>query len=573
MKKTIGSKVITMMAVLGGVFLLVIVANFMTLSSIKKNNNMMNIYLEMGDVKGDASTAFQQIQLYSNLIYFKQYEIEAMYSKLETVISDMDTAIDNLGNLTEYAGDEEMTEAYGTWKAAMTELTDYSTQILERAGAGDFDTVQTMVTDLRTYIQPAQEAEAVYDALVAEKQVEIQDKSISKINQTSSFNIGLIALFAIAMVGTVAVVVITIAGPAKKSDALLQQIVKKIELNEGDLTERIPVRTQDEIGQMTKGINGFLEQLQNVMQKLKQESGLLMTSAENVRKEITESNENAGSVSAAMEQMSASMEEMAATLEQLADGSNVILNEIRTMTSEVHDGADLVLDIKKRAKDMHQGTVESKESTGQIMSDIRQALQGAVEESRSVEQINQLTGNILNIASQTNLLALNASIEAARAGESGKGFAVVADEIRELADNSRDTANHIQSISDQVTEAVGKLAKNAEDMLRFIDEKVIKDYDGFVKVVEQYEKDADSVNEILTHFSQNTAEINDTMQSMNEGINDIAGSVDESARGVTSVAENAVNLVESIAKIQQETERNQEISINLSNEVNRFKNV
>lgn len=207
------------------------------------------------------------------------------------------------------------------------------------------------------------------------------------------------------------------------------------------------------------------------------------------------------------------------------------------------------------------------------MQDIRNALEAAVAESRSVEQINELTGEILNITDQTNLLALNASIEAARAGEAGKGFAVVADEIRVLADNSRDTANNIQSISNQVTGAVEQLAKNAENMLHFIDKKIMKDYDDFVGVAGQYEKDADNVNDILTNFARNTGDINETIQTMNEGINNIAIAVDESARAVTSVAENAVNLVESITQIKKETENNQDISSKLSDEVNRFKNV
>lgn len=573
MKKSIGAKVISMMAVLGGVFLVVIVMNMMALSSIETNNNMTNIYLEMGAAQSEASTAFQQMQLYANLIYFKQYELEVMQMKLEAGISDLDTALENIGNLSEYTNDDDVVAAYGTLLSTMTDFSNYCTEILAKAGEGDFDSVGTMVTDLKTYIEPAQAAMNAYEELLSEKQTDIQNRSISTISRTCNLSVVFIVLFLVAIVVVVAIVIVTIAKPAKKSGILLGQIVEKIESGEGDLTERILVKTKDEIGQMSEGINSFLDQLQGVMRKLKQESERMMISVETVRGQINDSNENASSVSAAMEEMSASMEEMSATLGQLATGSDDVLREINTITSEVNGGVQLVLDIKKRAQDMHQSTVESKESAGQIIVDIRKTLETAVEESRSVEQINELTGEILNITSQTNLLALNASIEAARAGEAGKGFAVVADEIRILADNSRDTANNIQSISNQVTKAVEKLAQNAEGMLRFIDEKVIKDYDGFVEVVEQYEKDADSVNDILSQFAGNTNDINDTIQSMNTGINDIATAVDESAKAIVSVAENAVSLVNAISQIQQETENNQEISLQLSNEVNRFKKV
>lgn len=573
MRNSIGRKVITMMAILGGVFFVAIVANIMAFSTVRDNNNSVNIYIEMSAVKREAVTAFQQMQLYANLTYFKQYEIDVMTKKLEAGIENMNEAMGNLDNLCPYTEDSDVIAAYAAWKAAMEELADYCSELLAEAEKANFDTIGVMVTDLKTYIDPAQAAEDVFDTMVNEKQMEIQDKTTAMIKRMYMLSIALVVLFLFVFAGIIVVVVLTISRPAKKSGTLLRRIVSKIENQEGDLTERIPVRTKDEIGQMADGINGFLEQLQGIMRKLKTESERMMLSAKTVCEKIDESNESAGSVSAAMEEMAASMEEISATLGQMATGSDNVLNEIKVMTSQVNDGVQLVIDIKERAQNMHRSTVDSKESAGQIVSDIRQTLTSAVSESRSVEQINELTAEILNIASQTNLLALNASIEAARAGDAGRGFAVVAEEIRVLADNSRETANNIQNISNQVTGAVERLADNAESMLQFIDEKVMKDYDGFVGVVEQYEKDADNVNEILGEFSKNTNDINGTMQNMNVGINDIAIAVDESAKGVTSVAENAASLVQSIIQIQRETENNQEISAKLSNEVNRFKNV
>lgn len=575
MKGSIGGKVIAMMAVLGGVFLAAIIINITALSSIKANNNKENIYLEMSQVKSEISVAFQQMQLYSNLSYFKQGtdELTTVQGKLRTGISDANEGMENLKNLCQYTGDEDVVAAVEEWDANLSSFSDYVMEVLEGSEKGDFDAIKVLVDNQKEHKDPVQEAEDAYDAVVVERQTAIQEMSTAKINQTHATSIALVVVFLIVLVGTILVVMVTIARPAKRSGILLQEIVNKIENDEGDLTERIPVNTKDEVGQMAEGINGFLGQLQAVMQKLKLESEHMMSSAEAISREIDESNENASGVSAAMEEMSASMEEISATLGQMATGSDSVLDEVRNMTGQVNDGVQLVVDIRERAQNMHENTLESKSSTGKIVVDIRKTLETAVEESRSVEQIKELTGEILNITSQTNLLALNASIEAARAGEAGKGFAVVADEIRVLADNSRDTANNIQNISNQVTGAVERLAKNAENMLHFIDEKVMKDYDGFVEIVAQYEQDADNVNEILMEVAKNTNDIKDTIQSMNIGINDIAIAVDESAKGVTSVAENAVGLVESITQIQQETENNQEISAKLSSEVNRFKNV
>ena len=109
-----------------------------------------------------------------------------------------------------------------------------------------------------------------------------------------------------------------------------------------------------------------------------------------------------------------------------------------------------------------------KKEAGDQVESLSAILMQSVQESEKVTQINELTKVILEIAGQTNLLALNASIEAARAGEAGKGFAVVATEISALADNSRKTAANIQDISNEVTEAVDHLAKNAQAVLDYI---------------------------------------------------------------------------------------------------------
>ena len=222
---------------------------------------------------------------------------------------------------------------------------------------------------------------------------------------------------------------------------------------------------------------------------------------------------------------------------------------------------------------MHLNTIQGKEKTNRIILQIREELQIALKESRNAQKINEMTQEILNITGQTNLLSLNASIEAARAGEAGKGFAVVADEIRGLADSSAQAVNNIQSISTQVTDAVEKLAENAEKMLKFVDEEVMHDYDSFVEVVEQYKQDADNVNQILRHMADDTSDISQTMEAMNTGINDISTAVEENAKGITNVADNAVSLVEAMSQIQQETKHNQQISMKLNGEVKRFKKV
>ena len=398
-------------------------------------------------------------------------------------------------------------------------------------------------------------------------------RSTIRIDGTVIFDYILLGLSVIFMAITFVIVRISIAKPAKSAGAQMNSIAEKIHENRGDLTERIEVKTKDEIAQLAEGINGFMDSLQHLIKDMQHNSERLLASANEVSTQMVESNRSALNISSATEQLAASMEEVNATMDEIASGSKDILQRVQEMNDSADSGNETVEGIKSRAAVMQKETLESKNNAMNVLREIGEQVENAVEESKSVDQINQLTGNILSIASQTNLLALNASIEAARAGEAGKGFAVVAEEIRALAESSSKTANDIQDISRFVTEAVGSLAQSSAQMLDFIGKDVIKDYDTFVGIANQYEADAELMSRILGGFASQAATINTTMQGMNDGISGVSTTVGESARAVTSVAEDASVLVEAMSHIQDETEETLSISESLQNEAKKFEKV
>ena len=180
-------------------------------------------------------------------------------------------------------------------------------------------------------------------------------------------------------------------------------------------------------------------------------------------------NESASDTSATMEELAASMEEVSASTMELSSSSVEVYNSMDDISDKAKDGSQYAEDIKKRANDLKDDAVASRSSTYDMAEKISEVVKNALVNCKSVNEIESLTSEILEISEQTNLLALNASIEAARAGEAGKSFSVVAEEIRELADNSKNTANDIQEISKKVIDAVGNVAGNSTELVSSMD--------------------------------------------------------------------------------------------------------
>lgn len=209
----------------------------------------------------------------------------------------------------------------------------------------------------------------------------------------------------------------------------------------------------------------------------------------------------------------------------------------------------------------------------EIIHRIKQATESSIENSRSVQKINQLTTDILEISEQTNLLALNASIEAARACEAGKGFAVVGNEMRKLAENTKKATNAIQTISASVTNSVEDLVNNSEQIINYITGNVLDDYDEFVKVANIYQEDAETIKQILDKFADSCGELNLITDNMVEGMKEISLAVEGSVTEVVKSSDNVNDLLDSLTDITSDTDQNKEVVDHLNRQVQKFKKV
>ena len=270
---------------------------------------------------------------------------------------------------------------------------------------------------------------------------------------------------------------------------------------------------------------------------------------------VNDVDENALGVSSVMQELTASMEEISSNITTVNSSASEANVQVSELAANLDDLNNYATGMEESAGALVESAKWNKNDTIEKVTPIGEALKKAMEESKSVSQIGDLTNDILGIANQTNLLALNASIEAARAGEAGRGFAVVADEIRDLAERSKNTASHIQNINLLVTSAVGDLVKASDALLDYVMDQVVPDYDEFLESGEKYNEDAIHVHEVVSRFHEMAANIDTHLVDINNSLDGIEASTEESARGITDVTSNTEDLVKNIEEVAAELKK------------------
>lgn len=376
-----------------------------------------------------------------------------------------------------------------------------------------------------------------------------------------------ISIFAFALVNR------SVIRPIKKTTKSLDRIVTDIQDGHGDLTARIDVKSTDELGRLASGMNVFIETLQNIMSQIVNNADHLGSVVNTVSGSVNTASGNASDISSLLEELSATMQEISSTTTNVNDEVANVGAQVSSIAQDTVTMNSYAGEMEARAKELELAAQRNKESTSEIIGGIITSLEAAIEESKSVDKVNDLTDEILNVSSQTNLLALNASIEAARAGEAGKGFAVVADEIRTLADSTRETAGNIQEINLMVVRAVEALVENSHAIVNYVNETILPDYEKFVETGRQYRDDASHINTTMNVFEDRTNHLMQIMQEISEAVSGIATAIEQSASGVTSATENTSTLVSNIQIVNQEMGTNQQISLKLKQEADRFTNL
>jgi len=386
---------------------------------------------------------------------------------------------------------------------------------------------------------------------------------ISKEKILESYNKIFNIIFISAIVSLIILVFIT-HFVIKKMTVRIKYAEKQMELlANGDLTIEIDekyLKREDEIGKMFKSINHMKNSFREIIIQVKNESNVVLESIMATKGKIDNLNVKISDVSATTQELSASMEETAASTEEINSSSEKMEAVIKDMNTSVKNGELTAKEIEQRAEKLKADALQSQEKSNNVTSKIQTSLKSAVEKSKAVEKINELTTKILEITEETNLLALNAAIESARAGEAGRGFAVVADSIRKLAETSKDTAIEIQKINIEVVAAVNDLKDTSNEVINFIGTQVVKDYEKLVDTGEQYKEDAIVFNELVSSIGEISDELIKSTEDIVRAIDEVSQATNEGAQGTTIIATKSNEVVNLTEEVVTQTNKTKECS-------------
>ena len=495
-------------------------------------NTMISVVGEIND---------NQEELEQKLDEYKKYVQNDDMDTYNSLVSNYNTMKYELGNIMAYSALGKNEEAYAIANGVVS---DSSTAI-----QNDIEVLSTHAND--TASEARERLTSVYVSSLVSNGI-------------------VIVISVILIIVAIYCVMKYVIKPIIATNKDIRDIIDGIDNGEGDLTKRVRVISNDEIADLGNGINLFMDKLQEILKLIIENTNYMENVVAEVDGSVVKSNDSASDLSAMTEELSATMQDVGLSVNTINDNADDILKDVEIIATKSDNINQFSKEMKANAEKIESDARYNMVQTGEKVGNILDVLNKAIEDSKSVDQVNNLTNDILNISSQTNLLALNASIEAARAGEAGKGFAVVADEIRQLADSSRETANKIQSINSVVVAAVNNLSDNANNLVSYLQQTILPEFQTFVDGGVKYKENASYIENAMDEFVEKTDVLKKNMDEIAHSINTITTVVDDGAAGVNNAAISTQDLVEDIVNISNKMIENKGIAQNLKNSTNIF---
>lgn len=552
---------------------LTIICNVMAINNIRTVNsnaaditdNCMMSVSDLGEIKNDI-----QVIHTLGLSHIIATDLNTMISVVGEINDNQEELEKKLDDYKKYVQNDDMdtynslVSNYNTMKYELGNIMAYSALGKNEEA---YAIANGVVSDSSTAIQKDIEVLSTHANDTASKARE----RLTSVYVSSLVSNGIVIIISVILIIVAIYCVMKyVIKPIIATNRDIRDIIDGIDNGEGDLTKRVRVISNDEIADLGNGINLFMDKLQEILKLIIENTNYMENVVAEVDGSVVKSNDSASDLSAMTEELSATMQDVGLSVNTINDNADNILKDVEIIATKSDDINQFSKEMKANAEKIESDARYNMVQTGEKVGNILDVLNKAIEDSKSVDQVNNLTNDILNISSQTNLLALNASIEAARAGEAGKGFAVVADEIRQLADSSRETANKIQSINSVVVAAVNNLSDNANNLVSYLQQTILPEFQTFVDGGVKYKENASYIENAMDEFVEKTDVLKKNMDEIAHSINTITTVVDDGAAGVNNAAISTQDLVEDIVNISNKMIENKSIAQNLKNSTNIF---
>lgn len=323
----------------------------------------------------------------------------------------------------------------------------------------------------------------------------------------------------------------------KRNFAKVNNKILEVASSDGDLTKVLDIASGDELEVIGNNLNQLLLKTGKTVREIKNGTDNIQSKMRDINSHVSGSVSRITDINGTVQTMVASSEEIAASIETAGEQADFVYNDIKNIVDIMSKNTDSLREINVSSKELSDTAKSSYDAIFENAETISQNLQKLKEKADAVLQIKELSDAILGISDQTNLLALNASIEAARAGEAGRGFSVVATEIGTLASNTSGAANEIQTMSNDVVEAIQGLNDLADRMLLLLREEVSTDYKKFGDVSRSFTDKADDIQKSMEQLQEKTRQYAKSLENIKDAMLTVAAASQENSSEIINVSE------------------------------------
>ena len=458
----------------------------------------------------------EQETLEQELEDYRKYVEPEDESSYETVVSNYETMKYELGNLMAYSALGKNTEAYALANGAVSE----SSMAIQNEINVMKEHANTAASDAREKLSDVYLGALVSNGIII----------------AISVTLLMVALYC---------VIRFVIKPILATNKDIRDIISGIDKGEGDLTRRVAVLSNDEIADLGNGINLFMDKLQQILKMIIENTNHMENVVREVGESVATSNDSATDLSAMTEELSATMQDVGHSVSVINNNTENVRGDVEMIAHKSGEINEFSKEMKANADKMESDARNNMDKTNETIGIILEGLGKAIEDSHSVGQVTSLTNEILNISSQTNLLALNASIEA---------------------------ANRIQQINSVVVAAVNNLSDNANELVGYIQNAILPEFEAFVESGVKYRDNASYIENAMQEFTAKTDMLKKNIDEIALSISAITTAVDEGAEGINGAAKSTQNLVEDIVNISDKMNENKVIAQTLQKSTHVFAN-